>query len=1073
MILPFTRKTLLDWAGDRVLKDAELIVGDGRVLEAEYAPPFVKGAMVWNNRSIKTALKIEADGGIENQCPCRDNRERGIICSHIIAVCLALVKRHADPGREAKHRAELRHAARIASVDDSEYIAKVSSDTPGAIPAELVATLDHDWLSGFRSDAIRMSCRVEYGKGPVRMEDVPRNLPLAFSKRDENILFVIEDISQGPARTELTVNRFDFLNLLDLFSGGVLRVDGAATITVNATRLTTFLRMDMDRENGEIILMVHTEIPFLGAGEHPVYLLREKNGWVYGGGNLWPLENVLPSPYHAIYNDPIVVARKDVVRFIRRELPLLATHARIESDLNPDLFTIEPVAPSFRLVAKGSPASVSAALYAVYGGMSVPAGKQCAVEDFCVPDPDDLLRYGVRYPGKEALALDELIHLGFRDNKQNSQPGVQTEEGALVIVGEREVLNFFAAGMPMLRRAGWKVEIEGRVAQHLDSLDFVTPVVRVEGKGGAGWFDVSFNYECGSSQSLSPADIQRALRKGESFIRSGGRTILIDSEAVEAMGDVFADCSSEEADSPGHFRISNIYAGFVKSSLDALDGVDVEVAPQWRINADRQGRKLQIEQTPVGEKMSGILRPYQMDGVNWLRFLEKNGFCGLLADEMGLGKTVQTLAWLQLTRLNADADGKPALIVCPTSLVENWAEEMARFTPNLKPLLLSGPDRAEKFAAIGSSNVVITSYALLRRDIEKYMATTFSVAVLDEAQHIKNPTTQNAVATGRIKAAHRLVLTGTPLENSVTDLWSIMDFLMPGYLGSRDSFRLRYEQPIAKGGPDAETAQTRLRRKIHPFLMRRLKTEVARELPPKIRKIAFCQLTQDQKMVYTEILESSRRKIADMVSSVGFNKCRMEILAVLMRLRQTCCHLGLLNLPGLKAEYPSGKMDLFFELLDEALDSGHRMLVFSQFVSMLHILKAELEKKGLQYCYLDGSTKDRMSVVHRFNTERSIPLFLISLKAGGTGLNLTGADMVVHFDPWWNPAVEDQATDRAYRIGQKKTVYSIKLITKGTVEEKVLALQEKKRGVIDATLENEEKVMDSMTWDDIQELLSM
>jgi SNF2 family DNA or RNA helicase len=367
---------------------------------------------------------------------------------------------------------------------------------------------------------------------------------------------------------------------------------------------------------------------------------------------------------------------------------------------------------------------------------------------------------------------------------------------------------------------------------------------------------------------------------------------------------------------------------------------------------------------------------------------------------------------------------------------------------------------------------VITSYALIRRDLDEYLNHRFSVVALDEAQHIKNRTTQNAEAVKKLQAHHRLVLTGTPIENSVADLWSIMDFLMPGYLGTHKTFRDNYELPIQNGGSEAELAQIRLRRKLHPFLLRRLKKEVAKDLPDKIVRVAHCSLSKDQHMVYRKLLESAKKEINSLVDTQGFNKSRMQILKVLLQLRQTCCHLDLLKLPNLKSEFPSAKLDLFFELVDEALDAGHRILVFSQFTSMLSIIRKALEARELTYCYLDGSTKDRQERVRQFNTDRSIPLFLISLKAGGSGLNLTGADMVIHFDPWWNPAVEDQATDRAHRIGQKNTVYSIKLITRNTVEEKVLRMQQKKKEVIDATLEKSGDIGQSLTWNDVQELLS-
>jgi SNF2 family DNA or RNA helicase len=511
----------------------------------------------------------------------------------------------------------------------------------------------------------------------------------------------------------------------------------------------------------------------------------------------------------------------------------------------------------------------------------------------------------------------------------------------------------------------------------------------------------------------------------------------------------------------------------VESSIEELDGVDLDSPPLWMERAKQQNQQDEVKPVELSPLLKGTLRSYQQEGVNWLRFLENRSFCGILADEMGLGKTIQALAWIQLDRIY-QPDGKhPALIICPTSLVENWKEETNKFTPNLKVLLLHGTTRHRKWKKVESSDVVITSYALMRRDIERHLEHTYSIAILDEAQHIKNRVTQNAVAAKKIKADHRLVLTGTPIENSVADLWSIMDFLMPGYLGNHKDFRDFYELPILNGGDEGDYVQAKLRRKLHPFLLRRLKKHVAKDLPPKIERIAPCTLTQDQHRVYTQLLDDSKQRISEMVEKDGFNKCRMEILKTLLRLRQTCCHIDLLKLDGVVSKHPSAKMELFFELLNEALDSKHRVLVFSQFTSMLAILKKEMDERKLKYCYLDGSTKDRQSVVRKFNKDHKIPVFLMSLKAGGTGLNLTGADMVVHFDPWWNPAVEAQATDRAHRIGQKKTVYSVKLITKNSVEEKVLQMQQRKKNIINATLEKEGEMLQSLSWEDIQDLLEI
>ncbi|HWC61614.1 MAG TPA: DEAD/DEAH box helicase, partial [Verrucomicrobiae bacterium] len=460
----------------------------------------------------------------------------------------------------------------------------------------------------------------------------------------------------------------------------------------------------------------------------------------------------------------------------------------------------------------------------------------------------------------------------------------------------------------------------------------------------------------------------------------------------------------------------------------------------------------------------------------------------------------------------------------------NWLAEAKKFTPELKVLALHGAERHARFAEIPDSDLVVTSYALIRRDAEKYRGLEFDTVVLDEAQHIKNCQTRNAQAVKAIKSKHRLVLTGTPLENSVLDLWSIFDFLMPGYLGAAKDFRERYEIPIAK--EKNAGAQARLARRLRPFLLRRLKREVAADLPEKIEQISFCELTPEQRAVYQQVIEASRKEVLDAVGAQGFAKSRMVVLTALLRLRQVCCDLRLLKLTKLPGEVQaqeaddeltnqlsrsnslsslkggegrgeealvspvqipspqpsprlggerepamarassSGKLDLFGELLEEVVDGGHRALVFSQFTEMLSLLKARLTEEKIEFCYLDGATTNRGAVVERFQRDATIPVFLISLKAGGTGLNLTGADTVIHFDPWWNPAVEAQATDRAHRIGQTKVVTSYKLITRDTVEEKILALQNRKRDVIQATLGGEEAFAAALNWEEIQELLA-
>jgi SNF2 family DNA or RNA helicase len=571
----------------------------------------------------------------------------------------------------------------------------------------------------------------------------------------------------------------------------------------------------------------------------------------------------------------------------------------------------------------------------------------------------------------------------------------------------------------------------------------------------------------GGGQTFSAAEIQRLLLSGQSHARlQNGKLALIDTEAVDELQEVLRDCAPQQDGQS--FRINNAQAAFLDSTLRQHTHWRVQAPAAWRERASRQSGESKLECPPLAE-LESVLRPYQKQGVAWLRFLRQNGFGGILADEMGLGKTLQTLAFLRFVR-QQETDTGPMLIVCPTSLVFNWVAEAKKFTPSLKTLPLHGPDRQAKFEQIPQHDIVITSYALIRRDAEKYRDLEFDTVVLDEAQHIKNRQTQNAQAVKAVKSAHRLVLTGTPLENSVLDLWSIFDFLMPAYLGTAQDFRERYELPISR--EKNSQAQTRLARRLRPFLLRRLKREVAADLPPKLDQVSFCELTPDQRSVYQQVIEASRKEILEAVGEQGVARSRMMVLSALLRLRQVCCDLRLLKLEGVNPDTSSGKIELFAELLEEVLDGGHRVLVFSQFVSMLTLLKERLAAQNIDFCYLDGSTVNRQEVVDRFQRDASVPVFLISLKAGGTGLNLTGADTVIHFDPWWNPAVEDQATDRAHRIGQTKVVTSYKLITRDTVEEKILTLQNRKRELIQATIGDEEAFLGSLSWEEIQELLT-
>ena len=709
-----------------------------------------------------------------------------------------------------------------------------------------------------------------------------------------------------------------------------------------------------------------------------------------------------------------------------------------------------PDRPSFRMQLSGTRASLGADVFARYGNVEVPCGGKAEVDAVCRPDPDDPYLYYVRNPDAEEAAIRLLKGYGFQEGKR------------LFTVDPHDVLNFLGSGVPYLRRQGWRISLSERLELLTDAMPMVVPVVTVK-DAPRGSFDVGYTFEVEGRQ-VDPRAVQDALNRGDSFILAGGATLLIDTEAVNSMRAVFADCATSQGGAaPGFFRVDGIYAPYVKSAVEALDAICLEDAdaPSWRESAAARNRDEGAKFEPVDlGALEATLRPYQKQGVYWMRFLEKSGLSGLLADEMGLGKTLQTLTWLSLARTDPAAAGKPALIICPTSLVRNWEAEAAKFTPWLKRLVVSGPDRARAFDAIPGADIVITSYALLQRDLEEaYLDRAFAVVVLDEAQHIKNRTTRNAKAVKALRSVQKLVLTGTPVENSVSDVWSIFDFLLPDYLGDYPTFKETTEVPAQNGGKEGAAALEKLRHKLHPFILRRLKREVAKDLPDKIERVVYCPMNEEQQRLTNEV--RLRAKAAS---------TKFEMLAVLMRMRQIANHPALVE-KGATAG--SGKLEAFFDILDETMGGGHRTLVFSQFVGMLAILRRELEKRGIPYCYLDGSTADRLGECRRFN-QSDIPVFLISLHAGGTGLNLTGADTVIHFDPWWNPAVENQATDRAHRIGQRKKVCVVKLISEDSVEERVLKLQEKKKLVIDATVSaTDDAIVSKMSFADLKGIVGL
>ena len=483
-------------------------------------------------------------------------------------------------------------------------------------------------------------------------------------------------------------------------------------------------------------------------------------------------------------------------------------------------------------------------------------------------------------------------------------------------------------------------------------------------------------------------------------------------------------------------------------------------------------KNLLDEEEKIPEEIEPILRPYQKTGFKWLKTLDKYKFGGILADDMGLGKTIQIISILLDYKQNTE-NQKTSIVVSPSSLSLNWKNEIEKFAPELKIKVIRGTalERKEKIEHLEKYDVIITSYDLLKRDIDVYKEKkyNFKYIIADEAQYLKNNATKNAKAIKKLNAETRFALTGTPIENSLAELWSIFDLIMPGYLFSYKEFKSAYEMPIVK--EENRDAMEKLKMLIEPFVLRRTKKEVLTELPEKTITVLNNEMEEEQKNIYLSYLVQAKQELQDEITTNGYERSQIKILAALTRLRQICCH------PGLFIEDYNGgssKLDQCMEIIEDGITAGHKILLFSTYTSMFEIIEKELNNRNIKYFKLTGSTKvdERIELVDEFNQNKEISVFLISLKAGGTGLNLIGADMVIHYDPWWNLSAENQATDRAYRIGQKNNVQVYKLITKDSIEEKIYELQQRKAELTDNMLNTQTTFINKLSKDDIMNLFS-
>ncbi|HEX2998961.1 MAG TPA: SNF2-related protein, partial [Armatimonadota bacterium] len=622
-------------------------------------------------------------------------------------------------------------------------------------------------------------------------------------------------------------------------------------------------------------------------------------------------------------------------------------------------------------------------------------------------------------------AWKELFHYGL---KRSTQPG------ECILRKQVTTVDFLIRQVPRLVEAGY--QIFGEEALTTARVNRNHPTLSLDVSSGIDWFDVQAMVHFGDVD-VAWSEVVKSLRRRERYIKLADGTIgMLPDDWIERYQRVLG--LVEEGDGEMHLAAHQITV--LEELLDNAD--DAHVDEEFTRRRERLRNLKKIAAQPLPHDFQGELRSYQKAGFDWLHFLHEYGFGGCLADDMGTGKTIQALAFLQSLKERGEATNA-TLIVVPRSLIFNWEREAAQFTPKLRVAIHADGQRDQTTENFDDYDVILTTYGVVLRDIEWLRGYRFHYLVLDESQAIKNPAALTARAARHLNGDHRLVLTGTPVENTTLELWSQFAFLNPGLLGSFEHFRREFALPIER--QHDEEAALQLRRLVFPFILRRTKEQIAADLPPRTERIVYCDMEPAQRKSYTKSRDYYRALLLGLIEEEGMDKARMKVLEGLLRLRQICNHPQLVD-PGFRGA--SGKFTELLELLESLQAGGHKALVFSQFTQMLRLVRETLDARKMPYVYLDGRTRDRAARVDLFQEDPQIPFFLISLKAGGVGLNLTAADYVIHIDPWWNPAVEMQAADRAHRIGQDKPVFVYRMIVRGSVEEKILQLQASKRELV-------------------------
>lgn len=940
------------------------------------------------SRLHRVKVTLHSPTHLETRCSCPENQASGVLCAHAVAVGLVSLA----AARPATTTAAIAPAAAAASVTAAAPVTTAVSADPATVALWSVA-LPPNWQEALARERLTPELRRAESESLAPPEQADSALAAWLAAAGVTT-------RKSPLHLQLAGAQVaGFLEALTehprvAAGGNPLAIAGHAQLPLSdLVRLDSSVRLVPDRAAAVI---------FRHAGRQ---WLRTPDG----------LGRLAAIPAELAAGKPLELPLADFLG----QLENLQESLILPPDSWLDRIHFSPAPCELLLNLDGSLNQLKATLAVRYPGFPpLPPGQAAAtgLPRLLAPDHCE-----IRNSAAETTALTALDHAGFTA----TEPAL----GRWSLQGETAIQHFLGHTLPRLSET-WTVTESSSVAAARRRIQVLRPKLDIVGSG-EDWLAFDFSFQADDGSLLPYREIQQLLRGGG---RQPGTKTLVSSDLSDALVPLLGELELEQTD--GHFVAKNLSIAVVQEIRNNL--------AKNHVSSD-----LQIPAVSLPESLTATLRPYQTRGFAWLVERMKRFKGALLADDMGLGKTIQTIALIEhlIQAPEQDQPDRRVLVVATASLLGNWVAEFERFAPGRQVHVLHGPKRDAIRERIGAGAVVLTSFATLPRDLAWHLRQDYLLVVVDEASLMRNPDTDHAKALHKLQASYRLALSGTPLENGVRDLWSIFRFILPGWLGDRSGFRERYEAPLSTTPPDPATLY-RLRLKTTPFLLRRTKAEVAPDLPTKLMIDEFCDLSPQQQTVYQQLLREGRQRVADSRTAANPAAARFQLLTALLRLRQACCDLALLGNDRFKqmlVSERSAKLERLLELLGEALAGNHKVLIFSQFRTQLCEIEKQIQIRGWYSLRLDGQTRDRQRMVERFQSPDGPPLFLVSLKAGGYGLNLTAADTVIHFDPWWNPAVEAQATDRAHRIGQTRPVTVYRLLTRRTVEEKVLRLQARKR----------------------------